>query len=167
LVGLLVVVVCLSLVVVALNRFPAIRIVVLVAAFAGAAVVWWIVDREQARRALAHDLIPLQRIELKDMHVVNTSGAFQLAGAVHNGSPKYTLTELIVQLAVADCPNETAKDDECEIIADALARAHSPWNVAPKETKDLNVDFKMAELPPAKGVVRWIYSVAQTRAAQP
>ena len=166
-IGLLVVIVCLSLVVVALNRFPAVRIAVLAVAFAAAAVVWWIVDREQARLAIAHDLIPLQRIELKDMHVVNSAGTYQLAGAVRNGSRKYTLTELIVQLAAVDCPDAAAKDDECEIIGDALARAHSPWNVAPKETKELTVDFKMAELPPAKGVVRWIYSVAETRAAQP
>jgi hypothetical protein len=164
LVGLLVAFVCLSLVVVALNRFPAVRIVVLVAAFAAAAVVWWIVDREQARLALAHDLIPLQRIELEDMHVANAASGYQLTGAVRNGSRKYTLTELIVQLAVADCPNETAKDDECEIIGDALARAHSPWRVAPKETKELSVAFTMDEVPQPKGVQRWIYSVAETRA---
>lgn len=166
-VGLLVAFVCLSLVVVALNRFPAVRIAVLVAAFAAAAVVWWIVDREQARLALAHELIPLQRIELKDMHVVNAAGSYQLTGAVRNGSRKYTLTELIVQLAAADCPSETAKDDECEVIGDALARVHSPWRVAPKETKELTVDFKMAELPQPKGVQRWIYSVKETRAALP
>jgi hypothetical protein len=167
LIGLVVVLICLSLVVVALNRFPAVRIAVLGAAFAAAAVIWWIVDREQARLALAHDLIPLQRIELKDMHVVNGEGGYQLAGAVRNGSRKYTLTELIVQLAAVDCPTETAKDEECEILGDALARAHSPWNVAPKQTKDLAVDFKMSELPPPKGIMRWIYTVAETRAAQP
>jgi hypothetical protein len=167
LIGLVVVIICLSLVVVALNRFPAVRVVVLAVAFAGAAVIWWLVDREQARLALAHDLIPLQRIELKGMHVVGTPGAFQLAGAVRNGSRKYTLTELIVQLAAIDCPDEATKDDECEILGDALARAHSPWNVAPKETKDLAVDFKMGDLPPAKGIVRWVYTVAETRAAQP
>jgi hypothetical protein len=148
-----------------LVRFPAFRVVTIVLAFLGSAVIWWIIDRDQARRALAHQLIALEEVELQDLRVRSSDDSHRLTGLARNASAQYTLTELIIKVSVADCAAATAPSEDCKIVADGLARAHSPWRIPPRQTRDIDLDFKLTELPAASGELRWSYSVAQTRAS--
>jgi len=151
--------------IVLLVRFPAFRILLVVLAFLASAVVWWIIDREQARRALAHQLIPLEQIELHDLRVVSDDNVHHLSGSARNMSDRYTLTELIIQVSIADCPNANAAEEECEIVGSGLARAHSPWRIPPRSARDIDIDFRLRDAPSAPGEMRWIYAVAETRAS--
>ncbi len=147
-----------------LIRFPAVRLLAVVAIFLGSAVLWWRFDREQARRALAHQLIAPEQIELAGLTVGKQDAAHHLTGSVRNAS-SYVLTELIVRVAAMDCPINGAGADDCETLGDGLARAHSPWRVPPRQARDIDVDFRLGELPPPHGELRWVFSVVETRAS--
>jgi len=151
--------------IVLLVRFPALRVLLLVLAFLASAVVWWVIDREQARRALAHQLIPLDEIALRDLAVVSGDNLHHLSGTATNNSDSYVLTELIIEVSLADCPSPAAVDEECQIVGSGLARAHSPWRIPPRESREIEVDFKLRDAEPPQGVARWIYAVAETRAS--
>jgi hypothetical protein len=149
-----------------LIRFPAFRVLLVVLAFLASAVVWWIIDHQQARRALAHQLIPLEQIELHDLSVASAGeGLHRLSGTATNNSDRYVLTELIIEVSVADCPSPATSDDDCEIAGTGLARAHSPWRIPPRQSRELDVDFKLRDAKAAAGTARWLYSVAETRAS--
>jgi len=151
--------------VILLIRFPAVRLVAVIAVFFGSAVVWWIIDRDQARRALAHQLIAAEQIQLTGLRVAAKDSAHHsLSGSVRNAS-SYALTELIIRVSAMDCPINGEPADECETQGEGLARAHSPWRVPPREARDIEVDFRMGELSPPHGELRWSYSVVETRAS--
>lgn len=156
--------ICVAILAVLMARFPAFRIAIVILGFLASAIVWWIIDQNQERRALAHELIPLEQVDLKDLSVLKDNSGYLLTGIVGNQSPKYILTELIVKVLITDCPDASVENRECEIIGNTIARAHSPWMVPPSQTRDIRVGFELADLPEARGVVRWNYSVVQTRA---
>jgi hypothetical protein len=144
--------------------FPAFRLLAIVAIFLGSAVVWWIIDRDQARRALAHQLIGPEQIELADLKVNAQDSPRRLTGLIRNNS-SYVLTELIIRVSALDCPAQSEGIEDCETLVDGLAREHSPWRIQPRQARDIDVDFRLGELPPPRGELRWMFAVVETRAS--
>jgi hypothetical protein len=147
-----------------LIRFPAFRLLAIVAIFLGSAVVWWIIDHDQSRRALAHQLIATDQIELVGLKVDAKNTPRRLTGLVRNNS-SYVLTEVIIRVSAMDCPAESEGLEDCETVADGLAREHSPWRVQPRQSRDIDVDFRFGDLPPPRGDLRWVFAVVETRAS--
>ena len=151
--------------VILLIRFPAVRLFAVVAVFLASAVVWWIIDRDQARRALAHQLIAPEQIELSGLRVAAQDSTHRsLSGSVRNAS-SYTLTEVIIRVSAMDCPIDGEQAGDCRTLGEGLARAHSPWRIPPRQARDIDVDFRLGELPPPHGELRWIFTVVETRAS--
>jgi hypothetical protein len=147
-----------------LVRFPVLRVVTALLVFLASALVWWTFDHQQSRRALAHQLIPLEAIELQGLQVTSGGDLHHLTGSARNASD-YVLTELIIEVSAAVCENEEAPDEACEVVGSGLARAHSPWRIPPGESRDLDIDFRLRDMTPKDGALRWRYAVAETRAS--
>ncbi len=79
-----------------------------------------------------------------------------------NGSARYQLRDLTLDLRLLDCPAPDTPLDTCPVIGEAQAIARP--DVPPGQLRGLSAHFVFADLPPVQGTLRWDWRITDIRA---
>lgn len=87
-----------------------------------------------------------------------------LTGRVTNGSDRYRLREMSLDLRLRDCPSPEAAPESCPTIGEAAAIARP--DVPPGQIRSFSAHFIFANVPPVAGTLRWDWQVTALRATE-
>lgn len=87
-----------------------------------------------------------------------------LTGRVTNGSSRYRLREMTLDLRLRDCPAPDSAPGDCPVIGEssAIARPDAP----PGQIRAFSAHFIFANVPPVAGTLRWDWQVTGLRATE-
>lgn len=122
---------------------------------------FWLTEPETVR---AGARIEPAELTLDSLALEPTPRGARLSGRVQNASPDYRLREMTIELTLHDCPDETTPLEECEVVGEsrALARPDAP----PRQTRAFSARFTFANIPDPTGVLRYEWTVTETRAGR-
>lgn len=106
---------------------------------------------------IAAEEITLDRLELR-----RTPRSAALSGRVLNGSPEFRLRAMTLRLRLFDCPDESVPVETCPVIGEASATARP--DAPPGQIRGFEALFVFTNPPPLTGVLRWDWTVTETRA---
>lgn len=106
--------------------------------------------------------ITIEEITLEALTLTLDPRTASLKGRAINGSAKYTLTGIEIDVKLYDCPDEEVAFTECFTIGedDGYARLTAP----PGQLRDFTATFLFNNLPEVMGVLRWEHTITGTRA---
>lgn len=87
-----------------------------------------------------------------------------LTGRVSNGSERYRLREVAMDLRLRDCPAPESDPETCPTIGEASAIARP--DVPPGQIRAFTAHFSFANVPPVAGTLRWDWQVTGLRATE-
>jgi hypothetical protein len=131
------------------------------AAAVGLGAYFWLTEPESAR---AGARIEPAELTLGNLALEPTPRGARLSGRVQNGSTEWRLREMTIELTLHDCPDDETPLAECAVVGDSstLARPDAP----PGQTRAFSAQYTFANIPEPAGVLRYEWTVTETRATQ-
>lgn len=116
-------------------------------------------EGERATTRIAASELAFDQIDL-----ARSGRGATLTGRVINGSDRYRLREMAIDLQLRDCPAPETPLEACPTIGDASAIARP--DVPPGQVRGFAAHFVFADVPPVEGTLRWDWHVTGLRATE-
>lgn len=128
----------------------------------GLAVYLWHEGPPEAERALSR--IATTDLAFDQLDLSRNGRGATLTGRVTNGSARYRLREMSIDLRLRDCPAPETDPETCPTIGEASAIARP--DVPPGQIRSFSAHFVFANVPPVEGTLRWNWEVTGLRATE-
>lgn len=116
-------------------------------------------EAEQAATRIAASELAFDQIDL-----ARSGRGATLTGRVTNGSDRYRLREVALDLRLRDCPAPEMDPEACPTIGEASAITRP--DVPPGQIRAFSAHFVFANVPPVAGTLRWDWTVTGLRATE-
>ena len=131
--------------------------IVLLAVVGGAAL--YLKNEADERRAIS--LVKPTDLDIREIDLREQYGSKKVFMTVKNSSP-HTVTGIFVHAKLLDCPNASAKRDQCETIGDSDVSFHV--SIPPGQVRQTDGYTHFSGTPPVKGNGGWTYEITKIRA---
>jgi len=117
-------------------------------------------SENQRKAEASRHLVSSAEVELFDMGMGPSYGStYQLSGRIRNHSAEYTVTGLVLEITLQDCPSSPS----CDTIGQTTQRIYS-LSVPPGQVRGIAATVYFSNVPPLRGKYAWSYRIAEIEA---